>query len=71
MFRPTIKNVGVTLQGPHCAEGTFGESTLRGINPDASRHLDGGSEYCCFSDSSMRLISDARRLSLQGSVFVC
>lgn len=38
----------------------FGESTLRGMNLDASRYLDDGSKYICVSDLSMSLI---RRLA--------
>lgn len=52
-------------------EGKFGESTLRGMNLDASRYLDDGSKYICVSDLSMSLIRRlaSRHHSLQ--VLVC
>ena len=70
MHRPTVKNGTITLQGPHCAKVSLGESTLRGMNLDASRYLDGGSKYFCVSDLSMSLIRRlaSRHYSLQALV---
>ena len=30
-LRLTVQNLAITFQGPHCAEVSFGESSLRGI----------------------------------------